>query len=224
MRAFVFALLAGLAAFPAYAQRLAPTIPASGRTAAAFVPAGYALLPEGRATGDLNQDGRPDVALVLRPLAENRPYYDSETMPGRILLVLFATARGYMLAEQANQVMLCKNCGGQYGDPFAGLTIRKGVLVVNHYGGSSWRWGVSSKFRYQQRGFYLIGETTTLGRSSGDCENVAGSPGGEYHDINFVTGAYEVRKISETCQVLVHQRGKRKPAPLRRLANYTPET
>lgn len=200
-----------------------PKIAAAGPTLAAFVPARYDTLPGGRAIGDLNHDGHLDVALVLCPKAESRDDYDSESMPGRVLLVLFGTTRGYTLAAQAGQVLLAKDGGGQYGDPFAGLTIRKGVLAVNHYGGSSWRWSVVSKFRYQQGSFFLIGETTILSRTTGDCESLDGSPGGDYQDTNFVTGEYEIRKISETCQVLLHRKGRRTPAALRRLIDYAPE-
>lgn len=160
------------------------------------------------------------MALVLHPKAESQDDYDSETLPGRVLLVLFGTARGYTLAARANRVMIAKDGGGQYGDPFAGLTIRKGVLTVNHYGGSSWRWSVVSKFRYQQNDFFLIGESMFLTRTSGDCESLDGSPGGDYQDTNFVTGEYETRKISETCQVLLHRKGRRTPVALRRLTDY----
>ena len=222
MKIFGPALLAALTAGPASAQSSPPKIPATGRTPAAFVPAGYTELPDSRATGDLNQDGRSDVALVLAPKAESRADYDGETMPGRILVVLFATTQGYARAEQASRVLLSKDGGGMYGDPFAGLTIFRGVLSIDHYGGSSWRWSITSKFRYQQGGFYLIGETTNLSRTTGDCENLNGSPGGEYHDTNFVTGAYEVRKISEECRLLVDKKGRRQPGPLRRLTDYAP--
>ncbi|MCB2409234.1 hypothetical protein [Hymenobacter lucidus] len=223
MKALVVTLLASLAVCPAVAQtRAVPKVATQGRALRAFIPAGYDTLPGGRALGDLNHDGRPDVALVLRPQAETQDGYDGETMPGRILLVLFGAAPGYTLAERAGRVMITKDGGGQYGDPFAGLTISKGVLTVHHYGGSSWRWSVVSKFRYQQGHFYLIGETTILSRTSGDCESVDGSPGGELHDTNFLTGEYEIRKISEACRVLLHRKGRHPPVALRRLADYTP--
>ncbi|RSK49547.1 hypothetical protein [Hymenobacter rigui] len=157
-----------------------PKIPVQGHTLSAFIPARYDTLSGGCAIGDLNQDGRPDVALVLYPKSESRPDYDDETMPGRVLIVLFSTAQGYKLAAQANRAMIARNGGGQYGDPFAGLNIRRGVLTVNHYGGSSWRWSVISKFRYQQGNFFLIGESLSLTRATGDCESLDGSPGGDY--------------------------------------------
>lgn len=120
-------------------------------------------------------------------------------MPGRVLLVLFSTARGYTLATWADRVMIAKD------------------------GGSSWRWSVVSKFRYQQNDFFLIGESMFLTRTSGDCESLDSSPGGDYQDTNFVTGEYELRKISETCQALLHRKGRPTPVALRRLADYAPE-
>lgn len=198
----------------------AQVVPATGHTLASFIPPGYRVLPEGRATGDLNGDGRPDKVLVLRPLLEDQPDRIDPDMPGRILLILLGTPTGYTLAAQSSRIMLCRGCGGIYGDPFASLDIKNGILTISHYGGSSWRWSITSKFRYQQGSFYLIGETTDYGRAEGNCEGLAGPAGQNYRDTNFVTGDYEVEKISEDCKLLLHKRGKIKPAPLRKLVDY----
>ena len=197
-----------------------PKIPLAGRTPAAFIPAHYGLLPDGEATDDFNHDGRSDKVLVLRPLLEDQPDHIDLDMPERILLILLGTPTGYTLAAQSNRIVLCRDCGGMYGDPFAGLDVKSGILTINHYGGSSWRWGITSKFRYQQSSFYLIGETTEYGRADGDCDGLYGPAGRNYRDTNFVTGAYEVEKISEDCKLLLHKRGKTKPTPLRKLVDY----
>jgi len=213
-------LLAGLAGPAAHSQRRAsPPLPATGSTVAYFIPPRYGELADSRAVGDLNHDGRPDLALVLRPLVEDTTAYPDEALPARLLLVLFGTPTGYVLAAQTGRAVLCKGCGGMYGDPFAGLTIEKGILGVAHYGGSNWRWRIDSKFRYQQNGFYLIGETRDYGRNDGDCPGLVGPAGWEYRDTNFLTGDYEVWKVSEECQLLAHRRGKNKPAPLRKLGS-----
>ncbi|MCC2545832.1 hypothetical protein LJY25_05205 [Hymenobacter sp. BT175] len=213
---FLPALLAGLSS---HAQT-APRIPTTGRTVADFIPARYDTLPAGRAVGDLNRDGRPDVALVLRSKAEEASSEDN--LPARRLLVLFGTPTGYTLAAQSAKAVLCRECGGIYGDPFAGVTISKGVLSVDHYGGSSWRWSITSKFRYQQGDFYLIGETESSGRNDGDCPGLNGPAGWNYRDANLVTGAYEVKKVSEDCKLLVDKKGRSKPQPLRKLTSYAP--
>ena len=210
-------VLAALLAAPA------PVVPAAGPTPASFIPPGYQRLDDDLTTGDLNGDGRPDVVLALGPKAEDAtPHDDDNDLPPRLLLVLWRTATGYQLAAQSRQALLCKSCGGAYGDPYAGTEIVKGVLLVHHYGGSSWRWTIDSKFRYQQGGFFLIGETNSDGRPVDQCPNSDYSAGYTYHDTNFVTGAYEVVRVSDTCQLLEHRRGRKKVLPLVPLAKYDP--
>jgi hypothetical protein len=223
MKAPVFALVACLTSLVVSAQTpKLPAIPATGRTIADFIPAHYDTLDAGRTDGDLNHDGRPDVALALRS-DEEATAESEENLPARLLLVLFGTPTGYTLAAQSGKVLLCKECGGMYGDPFAGLTIYKGILSIDHYGGSSWRWSITSKFRYQQGAFFLIGETSSSGHNIGECPGLDGPPGWEYHDTNLVTGDYETKKISDECKLLINKRGHQKPAPLRRLTDYAVE-
>jgi hypothetical protein len=221
MRLLAMLLLGCLAQPLAQAQRIpAPKIPATGQKVADFVPPHYALLADGQASYDFNRDGRPDKVLVLRPLLEDQPDRIDPDMPGRILLILLGTPTGYTLDAQSSRIMLCRGCGGVYGDPFAGLDVKNGILTISHYGGSSWRWSITSKFRYQQGSFYLIGETTDYGRVEGDCEGLDGPAGRNYRDTNFVTGDYEIEKISDDCKLLLHKRGKTKPTPLRKLIDY----
>jgi hypothetical protein len=221
MKCFILVILACLPGLAARAQA-PPAASEAGYQLADFIPKNY-VLPEGNsATGDLNHDRRPDVALVLVPKAEATFQDGDADLPPRLLLVLLAAPTGgYALTAKSSRFILCKDCGGQYGDPFAGISISKGVLEVLHYGGSSWRWGITSKFRYQQNDFYLIGETRNYGRNDGDCEGLDGPAGEDFLDTNFLTGDYEVRKISDECKLLVHKRGRHKPTALRRLADYT---
>ena len=37
------------------------------------------------------------------------------------------------------------------GDPFQGITIKRGYFSVEHYGGSSWRWTKIITFKYDTR-------------------------------------------------------------------------
>lgn len=199
---------------------VSPKLPATGHTVANFIPPRYGILAHSRTSGDLNRDGRADLALVLRPLEEDTTTHPDDDLPARLLLVLFGTPTGYSLADQTDRAVLCKSCGGMYGDPFQGLTIEKGTLSIAHYGGSNWRWRINSKFRYQQNGFYLIGETKDYGRNDGDCPGLDGPSGWDYRDTNLLTGDYEVWKISEECKLLTHKRGKNQPMPLRKLGSY----
>ncbi|WP_201982662.1 hypothetical protein [Hymenobacter rubidus] len=200
-------------------QTAAPHIPATGRRLTDFIPAGYEVLNDGQATGDLNRDGRPDAALVLRSKAEYKETAETAEAPPRYLVVLFGTPTGFALAAQASRVMLRQDDGGAFGDPFAGIDIAKGVLSISHYGGSSWRWSHTDKFRYQAGSFYLIGETRVSYQNNTDCAQ----GNWEMHDTNFVTGEYRVEKESEACKPLVNKRGKNPPKPLRKLVDYAVE-
>ncbi|MGI4864088.1 MAG: hypothetical protein ACRYFZ_09210 [Janthinobacterium lividum] len=202
----------------------AQSIPASGRTPASFIPSGYRLLPEGRITGDLNGDGRPDVVLALRPIIED--IQNDDNTPPRLLLVLWRTATGsYRLATVARRALLCKECGGVHGDPFEGLRIEREVLSIYHYGGSSWRWSLTAKFRFQQNDIYQIGSTYNYTHTIADaCPQLRGEhrPGDEYHDVNLVTGEFQAVRVSEECQMLENQHGRQPVRPLRKLADYQP--
>ncbi len=221
-------LLLVLLAVAAYPAAQAQSFPTSAPTPAGFIPTGYYQLPEGRATGDLNADGRPDVALALAPTAKTEagpaPATNDNIPFPRLLVVLWRTATGYRLATAARKAILCQECGGAFGDPFAGLDIGKGVLTIYHYGGSSWRWTVTAKFRYQQGDFYQIGDTYNLMQTTAEnCPRLPDHrPGDVYRDTNLLTGAYESVKVSEDCKLLENKHGKLPVKRLRRLVVYKP--
>ncbi|HZH36685.1 MAG TPA: hypothetical protein VEX65_05385 [Flavisolibacter sp.] len=110
-----------------------------------FIPAGYILLDS--ASGDLNRDSYRDLVLVLKKNGEE----DSVDVP-RPLLLLQGSATGYSLAGRNDNVVLCYSCGGVFGDPYQGITIKNGYFSLEHYGGSSWRWTRIITFRYDAKG------------------------------------------------------------------------
>lgn len=224
MKAFVLGLLVGLTGTVAYAQN-APVveIPAVGRVVSDFIPARYDTLAGGRATGDLNHDGLPDVALALHAAVEDTISYPDDTLPPRQLVILFGTPTGYTLAAHSTKAILCRGCGGMNRDPFQGMSIEKGVLLLHHYSSSNWHWSITAKFRYRADGFYLIGQTNSYGTNGGNCDGQNWPPGCDYHDVNFVSGEYETIKVSEACKLMLHKRGKNKPMPLRKLVDYQVE-
>lgn len=115
---------------------------------AALVPRGHELLSQ--ATGDLNLDGRPDLAIVVRIPgdADFGPIPDDEFPPRPVLLFVAAPDGTMQLAARGDDVALCGRCGGMSGDPFNDITIGPGTISVNHSGGSAWRWAHSPKFAY----------------------------------------------------------------------------
>lgn len=93
--------------------------------------------------GDLNRDGAEDAVLVLDPGDPWQP---------RPLLILVRDEKGALkLAKRSANAVACKECGGVMGDPFQGLSIRKGRFTVEHYGGSAWRWTAYYTFAWSHR-------------------------------------------------------------------------
>lgn len=109
-----------------------------------FIPRGYTIL--GRASANINEDGRSDLVVALRNPYEHLNY---DTI--RPLLLLLGNGQGgYRLAARNDSVVLCENCGGIHGDPFQGVSAGKGWFSVRHFGGSGWRWTRVITFGYNR--------------------------------------------------------------------------
>lgn len=122
-----------------------------------FIPSGY--VPLKAVTGDVNLDRFKDVILVVKK-ADEEDLDSGEAMDGpkRPLLILIGQAGGiYKLATKNMNTVLCRRCGGVYGDPFEGITIKKGFFSVEHYGGSNWRWTKTITYKYSptDKNWYL---------------------------------------------------------------------
>ena len=111
-----------------------------------FIPRGYSLLDS--ASGDLDKDALRDVVMVLKLNEESHP--DSFDVPRPLLLLKGAGNDTYRLIARNDHVVLCFRCGGVFGDPFEGITIRNGFFSVEHYGGSNWRWTRIITFKYDK--------------------------------------------------------------------------
>src|SRR4051812_48533143 len=109
-----------------------------------FIPKGYDTLFGGFANGDLNTDGTDDVVLALYNATEKEDMdsLNVDSIAPRLLVILLGTTNGYIQSETSSAALLCRGCGGIFGDPFNGISIEKSVLVISHYGGSNWRWSI----------------------------------------------------------------------------------
>lgn len=161
-----------------------PVLPTSGTKIETFVPKGWHI--HEKAEGDLNKDNLPDIAAVIeadKPVKSLKET-DNDQQP-RILFVAFKQADGnYKLSIQSNESIMLSNEGGVFGDPWAGLVIERGTLLVQFYGGSSDRWGYDYRWRFQNNDWFLIGATYT---SSSTHDNSF-----EKYDFNLSTGAAEL--------------------------------
>jgi hypothetical protein len=216
---FLIALFGTVFSFAQFTEVLSK-IPATGKTTSSFIPAGYDTITT--VNGDMNKDNVADYAMVLKSVKEDveRTESDTNELPRRILVLLLKNEAGYSLAAKTDQAILGKEEGGVFGDPFQSIRIANGVLIAEHYGGSAWRWALTHKFRYQNTAFFLIGQTNYSFWNVKMCNKLKDYAGTDFEDINFVTGGYATKKISENCKVLENKKGKKPVKPLVKLEEF----
>ena len=124
---------------------------------AQFQPKGSTLLQT--VNGDLDNDGIPEKVLVYNTL-------DSNDMGNiRELQILKKKNNSWVLWEKSRKAILESDAGGMMGDPIGEIKIEKGLLIIIHEGGSSWKWATTDKYRFQNGEFQLIGYTNNAGRA-----------------------------------------------------------
>jgi hypothetical protein len=101
--------------------------------------------------GDLDGDKIPEKVIVY-DIASNNDYGDI-----REIHILKKINNKWTVLEKSRKAILRSKDGGMMGDPYMGTTIENGILNITHYGGSSWKWGGTDKYRFQNGHFELIG-------------------------------------------------------------------
>lgn len=145
-------------------------------------PMGYTLL--GEADGDLDKDGIDERVLVYDTGKEG----DFGTL--RELIIYQQKGDEWAIWKDQLGGVLPSKQGGMMGDPFSGIGIENGAIVIEHFGGSADKWSYLHRFRYQNTAFELIGTTIGFGRLPLEWTQV---------DYNLSTGGIElsVRKDDE---------------------------
>ncbi len=157
-----------------------------------FIPQGWEILKQGDklaiAEGDLNKDGITDKAFVVTEKGkESSPDYAAS----RNLIIVFGNSHGsYDLSITAENAILLAHEGGPFGDPFDGIIIDRGSVLLKFMGGSV-RWDRCFRFRYQDGGWYLIGFTESRYESVGDAMEIL------QDDYNLITGDYIGDKLED---------------------------
>ena len=175
-----------------------PEINKLGKTWQSFIPQKWKLMDS--ATSDFNNDGLIDIALILEN--ENNNEHDDDLNCHRPLLILEKTKNGFVLNTLCKQAVLCNQCGGVFGNPYNGITFKKNILTINHYGGSAWRWNINYIFRFQKtKKWELIGMYDNSYWTMGDCkENEIGGAALNSIDVNFNTSkAHIIKTKDDSC-------------------------
>lgn len=84
--------------------------------------------------------------LILGKLTEGI----ASDVPLPLLILTGKPDQSFTLEARNDSVVLCADCGGIFGDPYQGLTIKNGYFSVEHYGGSSWRWTRIITFKFSK--------------------------------------------------------------------------
>ena len=192
-------------------------IPQTGTSPENFIPKGYGIFAGD--TADLNKDGKQDMVLVLRDMQEDTAQPGSDArVNSRLVVVLFKTANGWQLAAKSGEIVLCRDCGGVFGEPFVSIKVVNGVITIDHYGGSAEKWAFTRKFRYQNNDLYLIGATDAAFFGNTFCDNL-NAIAYTSTDINLITGDREIKEITKDCKK-VNKKDRITIKPLVKMADY----
>jgi hypothetical protein len=163
---------------------------------------------------DYNKDGKIDVVLVTE--IKNKP---SEN---RTVIILENTGATFKQVAKGKNTIMCAECGGVFGDPFADINLKGNVLTVNHYGGSAWKWSNTYTFRFQKNEWQLIGIAEFSFHSIGcdNCDDVS-LCSMSATEINFSTQKMHIQKTKKgTCKIIVDKWKKLLKVPIVTLQNF----
>ncbi len=150
------------------------------------VPTGYFILDS---ASSMNKKGVTITVLVLAAEKEKTEEFTDEK---RVITILHKEQGIWRRLASNSELVLCRNCGGVFGDPYAGITLKDTILTIDNYGGSAWRWSQRHIFRYQQNEWQLIGATYDAYYNAKDCPEGAGLAGRQLEDINFAAAKMHI--------------------------------
>lgn len=147
------------------------------------VPLDYMLLQE--TSGDLDKDSIQEKVQVFNTTDT------SDLGIVRELRILKFQQNQWKLWKSSRFAIMKSQESGMMGDPFESISIKKGILIIEHFGGSSWKWHHTDKYRFQNGEFQLIGYTSNYGKPCNYWID---------NDFNLSTGKYVYKKEPERCE------------------------
>ncbi|AZI27041.1 hypothetical protein EA772_17505 [Pedobacter sp. G11] len=149
-----------------FAQKtfLFPKVKPSGSSVEQLTPNNWTVIET--TTGDLNGDGRDDVAVIYesdkitdeaRTYGDNNSEIIKETQKPRILAIYFKdkVTGSYRLSTQNNDFILRSEEGGKLGDPLNQIGIKDQQLYLRFQGGAEWRWEMGYTFKFENKDWFL---------------------------------------------------------------------
>ena len=99
-----------------------------------YIPPNYRIMD--LSSADLNNDHYIDYVLVLQSIGE--AWDGNEARP--LLIILGSAKERFSLLARNDNIVLPKNGGGVFGDPYKGLSLKNGYIAVEHSVGVNWKW------------------------------------------------------------------------------------
>ncbi len=170
---------------------------------------------------DLNGDGKDDYLVAFE-------YLNAE----RELLVVINQGKKYSIAARSKRAILCKECGGVYGDPFVRIWAEKKKFGVDHFGGSNFKWSNNSEFGYSRRdkNWQLVKFDDANYNLENDVEEKHYVPADfglinlDMFDVNYYMSEGKIEPVPDETMVAISQEktavAEQKTAEV--VANYTP--
>ncbi|AIZ42455.1 hypothetical protein [Cellulophaga baltica] len=148
------------------------------------IPDNYSVVDS--VSGDLDKDSIAELVVAYNTGPEN----EIDGIP-RELIVYKLKNNKWTEWKKSGQALYGSKDGGMMGDPFGEIEIKNGILLISQNGGSSWKWGFTDKYRFQNGEFYLIGYSSIAGKLCEYWKDV---------DFNLSTGKMIIKKEYEECE------------------------
>jgi hypothetical protein len=150
-----------------------------------LVPKEYRSIKE--ISGDLDKDS-VDEKVVVYNVSDIQDDVDGVD---REIIIFKKEKENWMIWHRSKTAIGNSKDGGMMGDPFEDVEIKNSILLISQSGGSSWKWGHTDKYRFQNNDFELIGYVSNAGKACEYWEDV---------DYNISTGKIIVKKEYEDCE------------------------
>ena len=157
------------------------------------IPDNYSVVDS--VSGDLDKDSIAELVVVYNMGPEN----EIDGVPRELIIYKLSDDK-WTEWKKSDQALYGSKDGGMMGDPFGEIEIKNGILLISQNGGSSWKWGFTDKYRFQDGEFYLIGYSSIAGKLCEYWKDV---------DFNLSTGKMIVKKEFEECETEEQQIYKR---------------
>jgi hypothetical protein len=149
------------------------------------VPPNYTIVDT--VSGDLDSDGKRELVVAYNTKEEGDL---DENVPRELIIYKMLNSK-WTIWKKSQHALYNSRDGGMMGDPFGEMEIKNRILLISHNGGSSWKWGHTDKYRYQNGEFYLVGYVSDYGKP---CEYWTDL------DFNLATGKMMFKKEYEECK------------------------